>query len=197
MEIPPNQKVITLSPVATTAGGVEEKLVYKPVFEAFFDGLGDRATPAFRDELKALGLSREKLLPGYPYDTWEKAVLAGAKLFADLAQEHAIGEVGRRMCLATIDASPVGKTLLPLLKLMGVVRALKRVYSKSTSENYNVVTFGPETPKSLVMHMSYVGRIPDMARGSILGMGQAMGIPLRAKTIEFTAPKATYLIEWD
>jgi uncharacterized protein (TIGR02265 family) len=197
VEIPPETKVIRTFAVATTVAGVEEKLVYKPVFEAFWDGLTDRATPAFRDELKALGLTREKLLPGYPYDVWEKAVLAGAKLFAELSPEDGVAEVGRRMCLATIDASPVGKTLLPLLKLMGVVRALKRVYSKSTSENYNVVTFGEETPKSLVMHMSWVGNIPDMARGSIVGMGQAMGIPLRAKTKAFVAPKATYLIEWD
>jgi uncharacterized protein (TIGR02265 family) len=86
---------------------------------------------------------------------------------------------------------------LPLLRVMGTGRALRRVYLKSTGENYNKVSFGTETPKSLEMSMSDVGNIPDMARGSVLGMGEAMGIPLRAKIASFEAPKVTYLIEWD
>ncbi|MFT3711241.1 MAG: DUF2378 family protein [Archangium sp.] len=182
---------------ATGGAAAAEKLVYKPTFEALLSGLGERVTPAFREELNKLGVSTDRLLPGYAYPIFEKVILAAAKLFPDLDREPAIAEVGRRICLATIDANPVGKTLLPLLKLMGTARALKRAYGKSTAENYNVVSFGAETPKSLVMHMSDVGNIPDMARGSILGMGDAMGIRLRATTTAYVAPKATYLIEWD
>lgn len=177
--------------------GKEEKLVYKPSFEALIIGVSDRATPAFRDELSSFGVSIDRLLPGYPYEKFEKTVLAASKLFTELEQSEAIAEVGRRLCLATIDANPVGKTLLPLLKLMGTTRALKRAYSRSTAENYNVVTFGAESPKSLVMHMSDVGGIPDMARGSILGMGEAIGVKLRAKITAFVAPMVSYLIEWD
>ena len=94
------------------------------------------------------------------------------------------------------SSRPVGKHLLPLLKVMGTARALRRVYSKSTGENYNQVSFGAETPKSLEMSMSDVGNIPDMARGSVLGMGEAMGIALRASIVTFRAPQVTYLIEW-
>lgn len=157
----------------------------------------DRATPAFREELARLGVHVDRLLPGYPYEKFEKSALAASRLFPELEPDAAMAEVGRRLCLANVDASPVGKTLLPLLKLMGTGRALRRVYSKSTGENYNVVTFGAETPKSLVMHMSDVGNIPDMARGSIFGMGDAMGIKLRAKITAFVAPMVSYLIEWD
>jgi uncharacterized protein (TIGR02265 family) len=182
---------------ATGGAGTAEKLVYKPTFQALISGLGDRITPAFRDELAKLGVQLERLLPGYPYSTFESTVIASAKLFPELEREAGIAEVGRRICLGTIDANPVGKTLLPLLKLMGTARALKRAYGKSTAENYNVVTFGAETPRSLVMSMSDVGNIPDMARGSIIGMGEAMGITLRAKITAFAAPQVTYLIEWD
>ncbi|MBK7860735.1 MAG: DUF2378 family protein [Archangiaceae bacterium] len=125
-----------------------------------------------------------------------KAVLCGARLFTELERPQAIAEVGRRLTLATIGASPVGKHLLPLLKVMGTGRALRRVYSHSTGENYNVVSFGAETPQSLEMHMTDVGNIPDMARGSIIGMGESMGISLRAQITAFSAPRVTYLIEW-
>jgi uncharacterized protein (TIGR02265 family) len=181
----------------TATASAREKLVYAPVFSALAKGLGERLTPAFAGELKSFGVNLDKLLPGYPYPTFEATVLAAAKLYADRERPEAIAEVGRVLCLATIDSNPVGKHLLPLLKVMGTGRALKRVYSKSTGENYNQVTFGAETPKSLEMSMSDVGNIPDMARGSILGMGDAMGIPLRARIVAFAAPKVTYRVEWD
>lgn len=183
--------------MTATGGRAEEKLVYRPSFDALIAGMSDRATPAFRDELAKLGVVIDRMLPGYPYDTFEKTALAAARLFTELEPADAMAEVGKRLCLSTIDTNPVGKTLLPLLKLMGTARALKRVYSKSTGENYNVVSFGAETGKSLVMHMSDVGNIPDMARGSIIGMGDAMGVKLRAKITAFDAPKVSYLIEWD
>ncbi|MFO0600708.1 MAG: DUF2378 family protein [Myxococcaceae bacterium] len=174
-----------------------EKLVYKPVFEALRQGLVDVMTPGFREALKGMGLNFEKLDPGYPYPLFEKVVLEAAKLFTDRSQPDAVAEVGRRLALATVDQNPVGKHLLPLLRVMSTGKALRRVYSRSTGENYNEVSFGAETPKSLEMNMTDVGNIPDMARGSIFGMGDAIGLKLRAKIIWFEAPKVRYLIEWD
>lgn len=181
----------------TETASASEKLVYAPVFSALARGIKERITPELTTELQRLGVNFDKLLPGYSYPTFEATVLAAAKLFADRERPDAIAEVGRVICLATIDASPVGKTLLPLLEVMGTARALRRVYSKSTGENYNKVSFGAETPKSLEISMSDVGNIPDMARGSILGMGEAMGIPLRARIASFQAPKVTYRVEWE
>jgi uncharacterized protein (TIGR02265 family) len=180
----------------TATASAAEKLVYSPVFQALAKGLGDRITLAFVDEVRRLGVNFEKLLPGYPYPVFEQTILAAASLFPDLQRVDAIAEVGRLITLATIDASPVGKHLLPLLKVMGTGRALRRVYSKSTGETYNKVSFGAETPTSLEMSMSDVGNIPDMARGSVVGMGEAMGIVVRARIARFEAPRVTYLIEW-
>ena len=180
----------------TATASAAEKLVYAPVFQALAKGLGDRMTPAFIAEVRRVGVHFEKLLPGYPYPVFEHTILAAAGLFPDLPNADAVAQVGRLITLATIDASPVGKHLLPLLKVMGTGRALRRVYTKSTGENYNQVSFGAETPTSLEMSMSDVGNIPDMARGSVLGMGDAMGIALRARIARFEAPKVTYLIEW-
>jgi uncharacterized protein (TIGR02265 family) len=181
----------------TATASASEKLVYAPVFEAIVRGLQDRATPSYLAEVKRIGVDLLKPLPGYPYPVFESVVLASAKMFPERERPDAIAEVGRRLTVATIDTSPIGKALLPLLRVMGMGRALRRVYSKSMGENYNQVSFGAETPKSLEMRMSDVGHIPDMTRGSIVGMGDAMGVPLRAKIQAFDAPRATYLIEWD
>jgi uncharacterized protein (TIGR02265 family) len=181
----------------TATSAAAEKLVYAPVFSALAKGLATRMTPAFLEETKRLGVNFNKLLPGYPYPVFEQTILAATKLIPEKQGPDAIAEIGRIITLATIDESPVGKALLPLLRVMGTGRALRRVYLKSTGENYNKVSFGIETPKSLEMSMSDVGNIPDMARGSVLGMGEAMGIPLRARIASFEAPKVTYLIEWD
>ena len=180
---------------ATASAG--EKLVYAPVFEALAKGLNERVTPAFVDEVTRLGVNLRKLLPGYPYELFEATVIAAARLYPDRERAEAIAEVGRVLTVATIDASPVGKHLMPLLRVMGTARALRRVYSRSTGENYNRVSFGAETPKTIEMSMTDVGNIPEMTRGSILGIGEAIGVKLRATITAFAAPRATYLIAWD
>ena len=76
----------------------DEKLIFRPVIEALFiGGLGDRMTPAFKAQLKGLGVDLAKLVPGYPYATWEKAVQLTPGLFPELSTDQALVEGGRRM----------------------------------------------------------------------------------------------------
>lgn len=176
----------------------DEKLIFRPVIEALFVvGLADRMTPALSAQLKALGIDLQRLVPGYPYEAWEKAVQASAALFPELEPREAIAEAGRRMVVATIEANPVGKHLLPLLKVMGIGRALRRAYSRTTEGNFNKITFGEESAKSLEIHMSFVGQIPDLARGSIVGLGEMLGARLRPSTAAYEPPRATFKVEWD
>lgn len=176
----------------------DEKLIFRPVIEALFvRGLSDRMTPAFRARLKNLGIDLDKLLPGYPYAAWEQAVQSTATLFPEMESTDALAESGRRMVVATIQDNPVGKHLLPLLKLLGTGRALRRAYSRTTEGNFNTITFGTETPRSLEIHMSFVGQIPEFARGSIVGLGEMLGATLRPHTTSYEAPRVTYRVEWD
>lgn len=180
------------------AAVADEKLIFRPVIEALFvEGLADRMTPAFRAQLKTLGVDLERLRPGYPYADWERAVESIPQLFPELERPEAIAEAGRRMTVATIERNPVGKHLMPLLKMMGTGRALRRAYSRTGEGNFNLITFGAESPKSLEIQMSFVGAIPDLARGSIVGVGQMLGAPVRSKTVQYEAPAATFLVEWD
>lgn len=176
---------------------MNEKLIFRPVIEALFVvGLADRITPAFKKQLKVTGIDLDKLLPGYPYETWEKAVQSTPPLFPELDRDAALVEAGRRMVMATIQSNPVGKHLLPLLKVMGIGRALRRAYSRTTEGNFNTISFGAETPRSLEIHMSFVGQIPELARGSIIGLGQMLGAALRPSTSSYEAPRVTFLVEW-
>jgi uncharacterized protein (TIGR02265 family) len=176
----------------------DEKLIFRQVVEAcFVVGLADRLTPAYRAHLKTFGIDLEKLLPGYPYANWEKAVQSTVRLFPELDADQAVAEVGRRMCVATVESNPVGKRLLPLLRVLGVGKALRRAYSRTTEGNFNTITFGVETPKSLEIHMSFVGQIPEFARGSVVGLGEMLGVALRPVTTVFEAPRATFNVGWD
>ena len=178
--------------------GAEQKLIFKPVMEALFiGGLGDRMTGDFRAQLLKLGVDVQKLLPGYDYVVYERAVLDAVSLFPELDRPAALTELGRRMVQATIDASPVGKSLMPVLKLLGMVRAMKRSLSRGASENFNLVTFGAESPQSLEVIMSFVGKIPEFALGTLTGLATALGAKdVRGRVLRYEREAATYLIEW-
>lgn len=118
-------------------------------------------------------------------------------LFPELSRAEAIQEIGRRVVQANIDANPVGKTLLPVLKLLGMGRAIKRTLKNGANENFNVVTFGKEGPQSLEVLMSFVGTIPEFAQGTLLGLGNALGgKSVSARVLTYEKSAATYLVEW-
>jgi uncharacterized protein (TIGR02265 family) len=178
--------------------GADQKLIFKPVMEALFvRGLADRATPAFRARLVKAGVNVEKLLPGYDYAVFEAGIIEAVSLFPELSREAALIELGRRMVVANIDANPVGKSLMPLLKLLGPLRAIKRSLSRRGNENFNVVTFGAETQQSLEVQMSFIGTVPEFAQGTLVGLATALGGKSVTSTLlRYENNTAAYKLEW-
>ena len=176
----------------------DQKLIFKPVIEALFiAGLSDRSTPDFRARLLKRGINLTKLLPGYEYAVWEAGILEAVSLFPELPREVALEELGRRMVTANIDANPVGKTLLPLLKMLGLGRAIKRALTKGSNENFNKVTFGAETSQSLEVAMSFVGTVPEFALGTLTGLATALGAKsAKGRVLRFENAAAAYQLEW-
>jgi uncharacterized protein (TIGR02265 family) len=175
----------------------DPKLIFKPVFEAFLAGLGELVTPAYRASLLARGVNTAKLLPGYDYAVWEQTVIDAVPLLGALDRATALEDLGQRMVRATIDASPVAKSLMPVLKVLGVTRAVKRSLSRSTSENFNRVTFGAESPNSIEVIMSFVGKIPEFALGTCTGLVVQLGAKnVRGRVLTYENEAATYLLEW-
>lgn len=178
--------------------GADQKLIFKPVMEALFvQGVSDRATPAYRARLTKLGINVEKLLPGYDYAVFEAGIIESVSLFPELSREKALYELGRRMVTANIDANPVGKSLMPVLKLLGLTRALKRTLARRGNENFNVVSFGAESPTSLEVLMSFVGMVPEFAQGTLHGLAVALGgRGVNAHLLKSEGSSAKYRLEW-
>lgn len=177
----------------------EERFIFKQVMEALFlVGLRERVTPAFRAELKAMGIDLNKLLPAYDYALWERAVIATAKLFPNLERGPALTESGRHMVQGTLENNPFGRAGLNLLRLMGVGKALKRAMGRSAAQNFNKTSFANETANSIEVHMTYVGKIPEFALGTVISVGEIMGAKnMRGRVLSYSEPSAVFLAEWD
>jgi len=177
----------------------DQRLVFRHVIEALFvHGLADRMTPDFQARLAAKGLDLRKVLPGYDFEVWEAAILEAVSLFPELSKADALVELGRRLAQRSIDASPVAATLMPLLRVLGTAKALKRSLKANPGENYNQTTFDNETSTSLEVTMSHVGVVPEFVKGTQITLLKALGAKGGRCTIVTRAPPAaTFLLEWD
>lgn len=178
---------------------VQERLIFQSVVEAMFrHGLVDRLTPDYQARLRQLGIDLNRYLPGYPYETWEAALIEATTLFPEYDREAALEALGRRMLNASLEANRSSGKLLPLLRVLGVTRAVKRALASSTGENFNETTFGLETKNSLEVKMSFVGNIPQFALGSMLELVPRLGGKnVRGTMVEYRKPAGRYLLEWD
>ena len=81
--------------------------------------------------------------------------------------------------------------------LLGLARALKRTLTKGSNENFNLATFPGESPQSLDVNMSFVGTVPEFARGTLVGLATALGG--KSVTVEILKVEnsgATYRVHW-
>lgn len=176
-----------------------ERLVFRQAVEALFViGLADRMNVAVQNAIATRGIDVTRLLPGYEHSVWEGAILEAVALFPELSRKDALFELGKRLARSSIRQNPVAATLMPLLRVMGTAKALRRTLKSGAAENYNQVTFSNEGPKSLDVTMSFVGTIPDFVSGTQLALLEALGAKGGRVTVAaFEAPAATYHLEWD
>jgi uncharacterized protein (TIGR02265 family) len=86
---------------------------------------------------------------------------------------------------------------MPMLRVLGTTRAIKRALKRGTSENFNQVTFGAESAKSLEVKMSFVGTIPDFVKGTQLGLLPFFGAKTgTCELVKLENSAATFLLAW-
>jgi uncharacterized protein (TIGR02265 family) len=176
-----------------------QRLVFRQAVEALFvNGLSDRMTPTVQAAIEAKGIDVTKLLPGYDHSVWEAAILEAVALFPELSRGDALIELGQRLVRASIEQSPVGASLMPLLKILGTAKAVRRSLKSGASENYNKVTFSNEGSKSIDVSMSDVGTIPEFVCGTQIGLLKGLGAKGARVTVSaYEPPAATFRLEWD
>lgn len=177
-----------------------EKLVWESAVEGLFiRGVGDRMTPALRDELRANGLDLNKRLPpGLPNAVWYACLNSAAK---HLYPERARGEAMRALGHLTVEGIAHtfwGKAFAPAVHLLGPRRLLSRVPSQMRStNNYATGVLTEVSPTELRLDVTDVGDVPEMLQGSLEQLASWAGAKGVQVTFAFDRPPtASYLIRW-
>lgn len=178
-----------------------EQIVFGHNFEGLFmKGLGEQVTPGLRAQLREAGIDLEKpLLPGYPVQTWMKALsLTAAALYGHRPVDEAYEELGRRFIGGYFETM-LGKALLAMLKVVGPERTFKRMTQNFRSgNNFNEVESRILAPGKAEMRINHVlCEGPGFVRG-ILQQGLTMiaGHEVSVDVERFEGTSAVYLARW-
>lgn len=114
----------------------EDEFVFASAVEGLYlRALRDRVTPGLKQELKAVGLDLDHVMPAYPLAVWEHALRVTAQsLYPDQRLEHAMSELGRRL-IDGYQQTAIGKAIFPLMRLLGPARVLGRMSRNFQSAN--------------------------------------------------------------
>ena len=176
----------------------------KLVFDTSLDGLFHRAlsgkiTPSLRDELKELGIDLgKKLPPAVSRDTWYRALSASARAcFPGTEPRAALREVGVLM-MKGIEETFFGRTMAPVVRMLGPRRILERVPKNMRSaNNFAESTVTRLDDRALQLDVNDVGDAPEVMQGSLEEIARWAG----AKTVDvaFTferPPAARFTVRW-
>jgi uncharacterized protein (TIGR02265 family) len=177
-----------------------ERLWFSPVIEAvFLKGLGDRLTPALKEEIKTAGINLDKLQPAYPLEVVDKAfAIVRTRLYAGMSEDEALHELGLSS-LRGYTETLLGKALIQILKLIGVRRSLLRMHTSMRSGNNYLETFSTVVSSTCIdLKFSDVSGMPSFYQGIIEEGGRmAHAKNLKVTTIASEAPSHTFRVEWD
>ena len=177
-----------------------ERLWFSQVIEAvFLKGLGDRLTPALKEELKTAGINLDKLQPAYPMEVVTRAfAIVRASLYPGMSEEHALHALGLSS-LRGYTETLLGKALLQILKLIGVRRSLLRMHTSMRSGNNYLETFSTVVSNTCIdLKFSDVSAMPSFYRGLIEEGGRmAHAKNLRVTSVASEPPGHTFRVEWD
>lgn len=114
-----------------------ERLAYGHSVEALLAAVRPVFDPQLNEQLLAIGIDANKVLPAYPADVTRRAVLMCARhLSPNENDELALRALGRRF-VARYGESLIGKALVAASKLLGPRRMLDRAAAQfRTANNY-------------------------------------------------------------
>lgn len=189
--------------VCRGAALMKERLMFSPTVEGLFvRAVGNRLTPAIRNEIRAVGIDLDKpLLAAYPVDQYQRAVtIVANRLYPELPPERAHFEIGKRTVYGLIE-TVIGKGLGAFAKMVGPRRSLLRVaITSKTSTNFNIVDAQEISPNEIeITSTNYVGR-PQLMQGCMVAAAEVAGAKNAACEIvsfDSSAERLVLRVRWD
>lgn len=178
---------------------MSEKLVYESSIEGLFlKGLGNKVTPALRDDLKGLGIDLGRIPKSVSRETWAAALDATARhLYPSLERKAALKQLGI-VLMKGVEESFLGRTMARMVKFLGVKRLIERVpENMKSSNNFSSASVTSLSGNACRLDVNDIGDTPEVFQGSLEEMARWAG----AKTVDVkfelpNPPAASFVIRW-
>lgn len=176
----------------------EERFVFPSSVEGLLKGLGDKATPALKAQLKARGLDVEKLPPAIPVAEWSPHLITCATFaWPDVSEDEAMRLLGLHFIRGWQNTA-LGSAVSVMLRVLGPARTLSRLdRAFRTSDNFTRATTEILGPGEALISINEVQGHPTYWIGVLQGGLEVLD---RRGTVTMQAsnpPGATFRMHWE
>lgn len=177
----------------------ENRLVFKHCAEALLRSLQSRMTPELKAKLLKLGLSPEgELPPAFDYERWQEILAVSGEEIMPGKPQAAHHELGERLTDAYLE-NFIGRALKPVVKLIGMRRALGRMRQNfRVANNYSEAEAVDVAPGHVKLKVNETGLMAYFYRG-ILDRGLRICDP-KNLVVEIASEEPTgvvFSVRWD
>jgi uncharacterized protein (TIGR02265 family) len=156
-------------------------------------------TPELKAKLLKLGLSTEaELPPGFDYDRWQEILKVSGEELMSGKPEAAHHQLGELLTEAYFE-NFIGRALKPVVKLIGMRRALGRMRQNfRVANNYSEAVASDVAPGHVHLKVNETGLMAYFYRG-ILDRGLRICDPknLKVEIASEDASGVVYSVRWD
>lgn len=177
----------------------KEALVWAHTVEGLVRCGKHRATPRWRERLRAAGLDVEKKLAAfYTREQWRQFIVISAEELFEGTPEQRLELLGG----AFIDEYALtflGRAVAALVKLIGPKRALERMTkSLRSGNNYSQTSTTFTGPQRAEFWLNETQGAPSYICGALAAVLRLTGVrAVRVKTLKTDGHTATFEVEWD
>jgi uncharacterized protein (TIGR02265 family) len=177
----------------------DDRVVFAVSFESMFSrALGPELPRALRHVLSEIKVDLKNLQAAYPLKTWSTALEAARRAcYPGRSDAEAYEELGRVFIRSYFETF-IGRTVKPLLKVLGTSRSLERMRQNFRGgNNFSDSRLEKTGDRSCRLHMNHDLGHPSFVLGIIHeGMTLAVDPTFRMSVVETQPPAVTYVCSW-
>lgn len=178
---------------------MQEKVIYREGISATVNAVRAMLPAGFLERLRTeAGYDHDGAQKQFPIATFDAVVkLLAAQLYPAQGLDDALYELGRTAMTRYGDGA-IGKTLFPLIRLLGPVRVLKRIPPLfRATNNFAVVTLEVTGKTSYECEHNEVGSVPHYYRGVMQGAAELLRLPHhQTALLTYDGHRARYRLSW-